>query len=93
MDDFHSKLRHLVRAAADAELGIVRELSAQSLGDLLTEMPPTIRVLNRSSRQAVVAAIRQRVAHGKHRPGRWERALGRIGRVIDRWCAGPRKTL
>jgi len=92
MDDFHGKLRHLVRAAADAELGIVHELSARSLGDLLMELPPNIRVLNRSGRQSVVAAIRQRVARGKHRPGRWELELGRIGRVIDRWCASPRKT-
>jgi hypothetical protein len=92
MDDLRRKLRHLARSAAHAELGIVNELSARSLADLLIEMPPRIRVLNRSNRQAVVTAIRKRVARHKPRPGRWELALGRIGRVIDRWCAGPRET-
>jgi hypothetical protein len=78
-------------AAAHAEFGIIKQLSAQSLADLLIKNPVGLRVLNRSNRAALVAAIRKRIARSRPRPGRWELALGGVGRAIDRWRAGKQK--
>jgi hypothetical protein len=90
MDDFRRRIRRVMAAAADAEFGLIRQLSAQSLANLLIKNPVGLRVLNRSNREALVDAIRKRIARSRPRPGRWERVLARVGRAIDRWCAGQR---
>jgi hypothetical protein len=92
MDDFGRRIRRVTAAAARAEFAIVRQLSAQSLADLLIKNPVGLRILNRANRAALVGAIRKRIARSRPRPGRWELVLARVGRAIDRWRAGQRKT-